>query len=131
MQSTEILRQCAGVLSIATLTGTVCFLFSSVIHGTTLKKVYIRTLTNELKIETKDSKIYFTVIKFSVTTVIFSSCEILQRISSSALPRQVRRRKTKAKFKTTVLRKSTLTSQTKNSDSTCKHKRTIGSWMAK
>ena len=42
---------------------------------------------------------------------------MLRRINSSPLLRQVRRRKTKARFKTTVLRKSTLRSLTKNSDS--------------
>ena len=42
---------------------------------------------------------------------------IFRRINISALPRQVRRWKTKARFKNTVLMKSTLWSQTKDSDS--------------
>ena len=42
---------------------------------------------------------------------------MLRRTNSNALLRQVRPRKTKARFKTTLLRKSTLRSLTKNSDS--------------
>ena len=52
---------------------------------------------------------------------------MLGRINSSAQLRQVRRRKNKGRFKTTVLKKSTLRSLTKKSDSssTLKPRRSI------